>query len=101
MIVTNPTHLAVAIGYEKEKDPVPIILTMGEGSLAEQIIKVAIEANIPIMRNIELARELYNTGEVSDYIPSATYKAVAEILKWLVYLEEKGKEKVEFVEFLK
>lgn len=99
-IITNPTHLAVAIGYEVDKEPVPIIITMGAGPVAEQIIKVAIEANIPIMRNIELAHQLYNKGRISDYIPLDTYKAVAEILKWIKTLEEKEKE-VAFVELLK
>lgn len=100
MIVTNPEHLAVAVGYEKEKDPVPTILTMGKNSIAKMIIKVAIDANIPIMRNVELAHELYNKGKIADYIPRSTYKAVAEIIKWIDYLE-KEKEKVEFSELLK
>ncbi|KPK33445.1 MAG: type III secretion system protein [Chlamydiae bacterium SM23_39] len=99
MIVTNPTSIAVAIGYEKEKDPVPTILVMGTNKIADSIIKVAIEYNIPIMRNVALARELFNTGKIGDYIPRNTYKAVAEVLKWIAYLEEK--EKVEFVEFLR
>jgi type III secretion protein U len=99
MIVTNPTHIAVALGYEKEKDPVPIILVIGSGVLADKIIKVAIDNNIPIMRNVELAHELIKKGKVTDYIPKSTYKAVAEILKWIAYLEEK--EKVEFAELMK
>lgn len=60
---------------------------------------IATEAKIPIMRNIDLALELYRKGRIGDYIPKDTYKAVAEILKWLKALEEK--EKVEFLEFLK
>ena len=99
-IITNPTHIAVAIGYDDEKEPVPIIITMGAGPLAKQIIKVAIEANIPIMRNIDLAQQLYKKGKISDYIPLDAYKAVAEILKWISSLEEKETE-VAFAELLK
>jgi type III secretion protein U len=98
-IITNPEHIAVALGYEKEKDPVPTIITMGKGIIAEKIIMIATEAKIPIMRNVELALELYRKGSIGDYIPKGTYKAVAEILKWLKALEEK--EKVEFLELLK
>src|SRR3990172_2651870 len=82
-IVTNPTHIAVALGYEEEKDPVPTILTMGNGSVADQIIKIGVENHIPIMRNVELARKLFAIGTIGDYIPKDTYKAIAEILKWL------------------
>lgn len=99
-IITNPTHIAVAIGYEKNMEPVPVIITMGAEKMAQEIIKVAIEANIPIMRNVELAHQLYNKGKIADYIPVDTYKAVSEILKYLAALEEKEKE-VKFVELLK
>jgi type III secretion protein U len=88
MIVTNPTHIAVALKYHPEDEPAPIILTMGAGPLAEQIIKIGVENKVPIMRNVELARELYSKGKISDYIPEHTYPAVAEILKWIEALEE-------------
>jgi type III secretion YscU/HrpY family protein len=87
-IITNPTHIAVALKYDPAEEPAPMILTMGVGVVAEQIIKIAIENKIPIMRNVELARELYSKGEISDYIPEDTYAAVAEILKWIASLEE-------------
>ncbi len=87
MIVTNPTHIAVALKYHPEDEPAPIILTMGAGPLAEQIIKIGVENKVPIMRNVELARELYSKGKISDYIPEHTYPAVAEILKWIEALE--------------
>jgi len=87
-IITNPIHIAVAVGYEEEDEPAPTILTMGQGPIAEQIIKIAMDAKIPVMRNPELARELFQKGRISDYIPEDTYKAVAEILKWIAALEE-------------
>ncbi len=87
-IITNPTHIAVALKYEPKEEPAPVILTMGMGAMADQIIKIGIENKIPIMRNVELARELYTKGKISDYIPEDTYPAVAEILKWIKSLEE-------------
>jgi type III secretion protein U len=87
-IITNPTHIAVALKYNPEEEPAPIILTMGVGVFAEQIIKIGIENKIPIMRNVDLARELYTKGHISDYIPEDAYEAVAEILKWVKSLEE-------------
>ena len=87
-IITNPTHLAVALKYNPEEEPAPVILTMGAGAIAEQIIKIGIENKIPIMRNVDLARMLYMKGKISDYIPEDAYEAVAEILKWIDSLEE-------------
>lgn len=87
-IITNPTHIAVAIKYNPPEEVAPIILTMGSGYIAEQIIKIGLENKIPIMRNVELARELYTKGAIAQYIPEDTYEAVAEILKWVQSLEE-------------
>ncbi|MES2274266.1 MAG: type III secretion system export apparatus subunit SctU [Chlamydiota bacterium] len=87
-IITNPTHIAVALKYNPEEEPAPIILTMGQGLIADQIIKIGLENKIPIMRNVDLARELYSKGRISDYIPEDTYQAIAEILKWIESLEE-------------
>lgn len=95
VIVTNPTHIAVALGFEYKEDVVPMILTMGSENLARKIIEIAVAEKIPIMRNVQLARELYQKGDIGDYIPKETYKAVAEILKWVKKLEEEEEEKLE------
>ncbi|MBI5346043.1 MAG: type III secretion system export apparatus subunit SctU [Chlamydiae bacterium] len=87
-IITNPTHIAVAIGYEEGKDPVPTIITMGQGSMAKKIIDVGIEFHIPIMRNVDLARGLFYKGNIGDFIPKETYKPIAEVLKWLKTMAE-------------
>lgn len=87
-IITNPTHIAVALKYNPLEEPAPMILTMGVGSVAEQIIKIGIENKIPIMRNVDLARALYTKGQISDYIPEDLYQAVAEIIKWIESLEQ-------------
>ncbi|MCB1084570.1 MAG: type III secretion system export apparatus subunit SctU [Chlamydiia bacterium] len=86
-VITNPVHIAVALDYNAEEDPAPKIVVMGRGVTAENIVKVALENNIPIMRNVPLAQELYNKGTIGHYIPEETYEAIAEVLKWLDSLE--------------
>lgn len=87
-IVTNPTHLAIAIGYDKELDPAPYVLEMGEGRFAGQIVEFAEELNIPVVRNIPLAHKLWEEGELWTYVPQDTYEPLAEILRWIASLEE-------------
>ena len=91
-IITNPTHIAIAIEYDAEKEPAPKIVTMGLDTIAEQIIKVALDHQVPIMRNVELAHTLYHKATIGDYIPEETYEAVAEILKWISNLEKEQAE---------
>ena len=62
VLVTNPTHYAVALDYEKDRTPLPVILAKGEGFLAQRMIRVAQEEGIPIMRNVPLARSLFENG---------------------------------------
>ncbi len=100
-VITNPTHIAVAIEYQEETEPAPRIVTMGGGLVAEQIIKIANESRIPIMRNVELAQTLYQKGKISEYIPEETYRAVAELLKWLAKMEEKEEGGEEILEIFK
>jgi type III secretion protein U len=93
-IITNPTHIAVAIGYEEEEEPAPTILAMGKGVIAEKIIEAAIGFQVPVMRNPELAQTLFARGDVGDFIPPETYEAIAEILKWIQSLEKEPEEEV-------
>lgn len=91
-VVTNPVHLAIAIGYNKDLDAAPYILAMGNGELAARIVKLAEANNIPVMRNISLAHKLWEEGEVYDYVPEDTYEALAEILRWVASLKEETEE---------
>jgi type III secretion protein U len=86
-VVTNPTHLAIAIGYEKDVDAAPYVVAMGSDILAERIIKIATESDIPIIRNIKLAHKLWEEGEVHEFIPESSYEAVAQILRWIASLQ--------------
>lgn len=93
-IITNPIHIAVALEYEEEKEPAPKIVTMGQGIIADQIVRFAQDARVPIMRNPSLAQTLFQKGKIGDYVPEETYEAIAEILQWLKRLEA-GEEEVE------
>ncbi len=83
VVVTNPTHLAVALRYDEEETPLPVILAMGEGALAQQMMAAAREAGVPVMQNIPLARALTAQGEAGQYIPSELVEPVAELLRLL------------------
>jgi type III secretion protein U len=94
-VVTNPTHLAIALAYEREVDAAPYIVAMGNNMLAERIVNLAEKFNIPILRNVPLAHKLWETGELYEYVPEDTYEAVAEILRWLASLEDGSNEPYE------
>lgn len=98
-VITNPTHLAIAIGYERNVDPAPYILIMGKEFLAEKIIKLAAEYDVPVLRNIPLARELWEEGEVDEFVPESTYDALSKVIRWVEALkQEDGLEKPEPLE---
>lgn len=88
-IVTNPTDIAVAIGYEPEKYAAPWIIAMGTEIVARSIIRVAEQYNIPIMRNVPLAHQMLEEGEVNKFIPENTYDAIGEILLYVEALRAK------------
>ena len=79
VVVTNPTHLAVAIEY-RENMNAPKVVAKGAGEVAERIKKIAREYKIPILRNPPLARELFKNVEIGEEIPSRLYKVIAELL---------------------
>ncbi|KIC72402.1 Yop proteins translocation protein U [Candidatus Protochlamydia amoebophila] len=87
-VVTNPTHLAIAIGYERHMDAAPYILAMGKDILAERIVKIAEKNDIPVLRNITLAHILWEQGEIYEYVPEDTYEALAEIMRWIASLKD-------------
>lgn len=86
VVITNPTHLAVAIQYNGEKMRAPKVLAKGAHLVAERIVKLARENNIPVIQNIPLARALYRTVEVDDEIPPELYVTMAEVLAYVYKL---------------
>jgi type III secretion protein U len=89
VVVTNPTHVAVALIYDEKKTPLPIIAGMGEGLLARRIVEIAREEGIPVMQNVPLARALLQDGVENEYIPADLIGPVAEVLRWAQGLQGK------------
>jgi len=83
VVITNPTHYAVAIRYDKTKDEAPRVIAKGIDNLALKIKEIAREHDIMIVENPPLARELYKLVEVDEIIPQKLYKAVAEVLAFV------------------
>lgn len=80
VVVTNPTHYAVALKYERGQDKAPIILAKGENQFARRIKALAAENGVPMVENRPVARMLYAMGQVGEAIPPELYQAVAGIL---------------------
>jgi flagellar biosynthesis protein FlhB len=80
VVVTNPTHVAVALRYDRSKDRAPVVVAKGLRLIAERIKEVAREHNVPIIENKSLARGLYRHGKIDKEIPVNFYQAVAVIL---------------------
>ncbi len=83
VVVVNPTHYAVALMYDPQKVPAPIVLAKGVDFIAFKIREIAKNNNIPIVENKPLARSLYKLVDVNQIIPQELYVAVAEILQYV------------------
>jgi flagellar biosynthetic protein FlhB len=83
VVVTNPTHYAVALKYERGIDAAPMVLAKGENALARRIKALAAEHEVPMVENRPVARMLYATATVGEAIPSDLYQAVAGILAFV------------------
>jgi len=81
VLVTNPTHIAVAIVYEEGKTPLPIVTAVGVDYVAHRMMKAAEEAGVPIMRNVPLARGLFENASIDQYVPSDLIEPMAEVLR--------------------
>ncbi len=90
VIITNPTHLAIAIRYDQENMNAPVVVAKGAGHVAEKIKEIAAENKIPIVENKPVAQVLYKIANIGDMIPADLYRAVAEILAYVYRLKEKS-----------
>lgn len=86
VIVTNPTHYAVALRYQDKTHSAPVVVAKGSALLAARIRELGEEHHVPILEAPPLARALYRHGEVGDEIPAALYTAVAEVLAYVYQL---------------
>ena len=85
VVITNPTHYAIALQYERGMDA-PICVAKGVDALALKIREVAGEHSIPVVENLPLARALHATVEIDQAIPPEHYKAVAEVIGYVMKL---------------
>jgi len=88
VVVTNPTHFAVALEYQRATMSAPMVLAKGQDHLAAKIREIARKQGVPIVENVALARALYKTAEVGDMIPAPLFGAVAEVLAYLVRIKQ-------------
>lgn len=89
VVVTNPTHLAVALRYEQGKDSAPMVVAKGADLIASKIKQIAKENKVPVIENKPVARMLYERVEINESIPIEMYQAVAEILAVVYSLKKK------------
>jgi len=90
VIVTNPTHYAVALRYDQQRNTAPKVVAMGVDLVAAQIRAIAAEHNIPLLSAPPLARALYHSAEIDQEIPAGLYQAVAQVLAYVFHLNDGG-----------
>lgn len=83
VVITNPTHIAVALHYRRDSMPAPKVLAKGAGYLAERMKAMAQEHTIPCIENRAVAQHVFKTVDIGEYIPETLYKAVADILAYV------------------
>lgn len=88
VVITNPTHYAVALEYRRSVSPAPRVVAKGMDHLAAKIRAAARDAGVPIVENVSLAQALYRGVEVGETIPSDLFGAVAEVLAYLVRIKQ-------------
>jgi flagellar biosynthetic protein FlhB len=90
VIVTNPTHYAVAIIYESGKMEAPIVVAKGAFIVAQRIVDIAKKNKVPVVQNVPLARAMYKLVELEAPIPSQLYVAMAEVLAYVYRLKNQN-----------
>jgi flagellar biosynthetic protein FlhB len=89
VVITNPTHYAIALKYDRQRMAAPVVLAKGVDVMAQAIKKIAKESNVTLVENRFLARELYEQVKENEAIPESLYAAVAEILAYVYRLKGK------------
>ena len=88
VVITNPTHIAIAIKYDPLGMEAPVVLAKGADFLAQKIKKMAADADVPQVENVPLARALYKSVKVGQSVPRTLFKAVAEVLAYVYRLKK-------------
>ena len=87
VVITNPTHYAVALKYDTQKSPAPFVIAKGQDYIALRIKEMAKQNKVEVVENKQLARTLYSTVDIGEAIPPELYQAVAEILAFVFNLK--------------
>jgi flagellar biosynthetic protein FlhB len=95
LVIANPTHFAIALRYNREENPAPLVVAKGMDVIALKIRKVAEENRIPVIENKALARALYEAVQVDQVIPAEFFRPVAEIIYFLQSKQAPRPEKVQ------
>jgi len=90
VVITNPTHIAIALKYDSEKMNAPKVVAKGMNLIAEKIKEIAMKHKIPIVEDKPLAHALYKMVDVDEEIPPQLYKAVAKVLAYVYQLKKKS-----------
>lgn len=89
VVITNPTHFAVALRYDPEKMSAPIVVAKGQDLIAKRIREIAQENDVPIIENPPLARTLFKHADIGREIPADLYEAVAEVLAFVYQINQR------------
>jgi len=89
VVITNPTHIAIALRYNADTDKAPVVVAKGKGTIAEKIVEIAENHGVPVIRREEVARALYPLVDVGQEIPPSFYKAVAEIIAFVMFKKKR------------
>jgi flagellar biosynthetic protein FlhB/type III secretion protein U len=81
-LIVNPTHVAIAVDYDRERQPIPAVSAKGEDHVARAMREAAEEAGVPIVRNVPLARDMLARAEIGELIPSDLFDIIAEVVLW-------------------
>ena len=90
VVITNPTHLSIALKYDAETMSAPVVIAKGAGIIAAKIKEIAIEHSIPVMEDKPLARALYKSVDIDQPIPEELFQAVAEVLAYVYGLKRRS-----------
>jgi flagellar biosynthetic protein FlhB len=90
VVITNPTHLAIALKYEPGRMAAPSVIAKGEGYIAQKIREIAQANGVVLVENKPLAQAIYKTVDIGEVIPEKLYQAVAEVLAFVYRLKQKN-----------
>lgn len=89
VLLVNPTHFAIALRYDRERDPAPVVLARGRGAIAQAMRELAMERGLTILRYPELTRAIYFTSKPGAIIDERLYLAAATLLAFVFRINEK------------